>query len=122
MRTQNKVIILGHATRDPENLANNNEWCKLGVTTNTGWGEKSKPHHHSITIFDPKKTEFVMQYIKKGMIVYVEGEIQYTKKEDKWYTSIVVGQYGGAVELCEKKGSSNIEETTTKEVDDDIPF
>ena len=103
MRTVNQTTLLGHATKDPETMTGYDEYCKLTMTTNSGWGEEKKAHHHSISIFDPKKTEFIMRYIKKGMIVFVQGELQYQEgKDGKWWTSIVVGKYNGAVELCEK--------------------
>tara|TARA_R110002012_G_scaffold281980_1_gene471598 strand:+ start:1510 stop:1905 length:396 start_codon:yes stop_codon:yes gene_type:complete len=131
MRTYNRITILGHMTRDPETIASNNGWCKLGVTTNSGWGEKSKPQHHNITVFDDKKTDFIMKYIKKGMIVFVAGEVQYNKgNDDKWYTSIIVGNFDSAVELCEKKSntdpyavSNEFKAVEQNEInDDDIPF
>lgn len=118
-------------TRDPEPIASNNGWCKMGLTTNSGWGEKSKPQHHNITVFDDKKTDFIMKYIKKGMIVFVAGEVQYNKgNDDKWYTSIVVGNFDSAVELCEKKSSADpyavsneFKAVPQNEInDDDIPF
>ena len=131
MRTYNRITILGHMTRDPEPIASNNGWCKMGLTTNSGWGEKAKPQHHSITVFDDKKTDFIMKYIKKGMIVFVAGEVQYNKgNDDKWYTSIVVGNFDSAVELCEKKSggdpyvsTSNFQAVPQNQIhDDDIPF
>ena len=107
MRTYNKIQILGHATRDPEEFGDGKGWCKLGVTTNSGWGDNSKPQHHNITVFDDHKTSFIMQYIKKGSIVFVSGEVQYNKGNDgKWYTAIIVGKFDSAVELCERKGSA----------------
>ena len=126
MRTYNRITILGHMTRDPETIASNNGWCKMGVTTNSGWGEKSKPQHHNITVFDDKKTDFIMKYIKKGMIVFVAGEVQYNKgNDDKWYTSIVVGNFDSAVELCEKKSNADPyaqQKVSTPMADDEIPF
>ena len=125
MRTYNKITILGHATRDPEPLGQNPGHCKLGVTTNSGWGDNQKAQHHNISCFDDHKTSFAMQYIKKGAIVFVSGEVQYNKgNDDKWYTSIVVGKFDSAIELCEKKsvGFNKPEVQSTKEIDDDIPF
>ena len=81
MQTVNQVTILGHCATDPEAMKND-EYCKLVVTTNSGSKENRKAHHHKISVFDPYKTNFVMQYIKKGMIVFVQGELQYSKLED----------------------------------------
>ena len=124
MRTYNKVTILGHATRNPEKLGSNDGWCKLGVTTNSGWGDNQKPQHHNISCFDDHKTSFAMQYIKKGDIVFVSGQLQYSKgSDDKWYTSIIVGKFDSAIELCQKKSSAKSEPTKEAEtLDDDIPF
>ena len=109
MRTVNQTTLLGHATKDPETMTGYDEYYKLTMTTNSGWGEEKKAHHHSISIFDPKKTEFIMQYIKKGMIVFAQGELQYQEgKDGKWWTSITIGKYNGAVELCEKAPKQNI--------------
>ena len=38
------------------------------------------------------------------MIVFVQGELQYSKLDDgTYYTSIVCGKFDSKVELCEKK-------------------
>ena len=114
MQTVNQVTILGHCATDPEAMKND-EYCKLVVTTNSGSKENRKAHHHKISVFDPYKSKFVMDYIKKGMIVYIEGELQYSKLEDgTYYTSIVCGRFDSRIELCEKKDSAGVK-------DDDAP-
>tara|TARA_R100001594_G_C3927372_1_gene237269 strand:- start:25 stop:366 length:342 start_codon:yes stop_codon:yes gene_type:complete len=104
MQTVNQVTILGHCAVDPE-FMENHDYCKLVVTTNSGSKENRKAHHHKISVFDPFKTKFIMDYIKKGMIVFVQGEVQYSKVDDKYFTSIVLGKFDSRVELCEKKSS-----------------
>ena len=52
---------------------------------------------------------------QKGMIVFVQGELQYSKLEDgTYYTSIVCGRFDSRIELCEKKDSAGVK-------DDDAP-
>ena len=49
------------------------------------------------------------------MIVFVQGELQYSKLEDgTYYTSIVCGRFDSRIELCEKKDSAGVK-------DDDAP-
>tara|TARA_R100000353_G_scaffold120953_1_gene86048 strand:- start:103 stop:453 length:351 start_codon:yes stop_codon:yes gene_type:complete len=114
MQTLAEVTILGHCAVDPERMKNE-EYCKLVVTHNSGSKDNRKAHHHKISIFDPYKTDFVMKYIKKGMIVYVKGELQNSKLDDgTWYTSVVCGRFDSRIELCEKKDSAGVK-------DDDAP-
>ena len=50
-----------------------------------------------------------------GDIVFVQGELQYSKLEDgTYYTSIVCGRFDSRIELCEKKDSAGVK-------DDDAP-
>tara|TARA_R100000353_G_scaffold51906_1_gene41218 strand:+ start:188 stop:544 length:357 start_codon:yes stop_codon:yes gene_type:complete len=116
MQTVNQVTILGHCTADPEPIGGEGN-CKLVITTNSGSKDNRVAHHHRLSVFDSYKTDFIMKYIKKGMIVFAQGELQYSKTEDgKYFTSIVVGRFNSTVELCEKKNSSG-----TSVADDDAP-
>lgn len=108
MLTVNRATILGHCAVDPTYMKNQSKYCKLVVTTNEGTGDYAKANHHQISCFDEKKTEFVMSYIKKGMVVYVEGQMDKSKLDDgSYYHSIKVTQWNSTIILCTKSGESN---------------
>ena len=120
MRTVNKFTCLGYCAVDPERIARDDKtWCKLVVTTNSGTQENRKADHHRVSVFDEYKAKFVLDYIKKGSIVYLEGELRSRKDDEgKTWWSIVCGEYNSRIELCEKKGDGG---TTKSVADDDAP-
>ena len=99
MASVNKVLIVGHAGRDPEirYLANGDPIANLAVATS--YKPKDKPEvveWHRISFFG-RLAEIVGQYIKKGSLVYVEGRLQtrkYTDKDgvEKYATDIIAEQ------------------------------
>lgn len=65
-----------------------------------------------------KLAEIIEKYVGKGDLIYVEGEIQYRKHEDKYYTNINVN------ELVMLGSKSDKAKPATKEEDNttNLPF
>jgi single-strand DNA-binding protein len=90
----------------------------LSVATDESWvdkgsGErKTKTEWHRVSITNDKTAAFVEQYVKKGSLLYIEGQIEtrkWTDKDgqDKYSTEIVVKPFRGELTLLDSKGSGD---------------
>jgi single-strand DNA-binding protein len=85
----NKAIIIGNLTRDPElrSLPSGIKVCSFSLATNRVWkdanGVKQEgTDYHNIVVFG-RQAESVVQYIKKGNSLLVEGRMQTRSWDDK---------------------------------------
>jgi single-strand DNA-binding protein len=135
--TINKVILVGNLGNDPEIKISTKEkkFAKLSVAThevyNNAKGEKTeKTQWHNVVVFDPRIAETVEKHYKKGMQVYVEGQLETRKYEhngeNRYTTEVVVPQYSGDLKIVGKKDSGNNTSTDKDNLPDDdisdIPF
>lgn len=88
-RSLNKVMLIGNLTRDPEvkKTASGAIVCTFGLATNSTWRTSDKvveesTEFHSIVCWN-KLAEICGQLLRKGMKVYVEGEIRTRTWEDE---------------------------------------
>jgi single-strand DNA-binding protein len=84
MRSVNKVILIGNATRDAElrQTKTNKSVAGLRMATNRQVGEHEETQYHTIVCWDGL-AETVSKYVKKGDPVYVEGRLQYRSFQDE---------------------------------------
>jgi single-strand DNA-binding protein len=82
MKSVNKVILLGNATRDPElkTTAAGQTVCTFGLATNRVWkdaqGQKqSLAEFHNLVAWGGLG-EFVAQSVRKGKPLYIEGYLK----------------------------------------------
>jgi single-strand DNA-binding protein len=85
----NKVILVGRLGRDPETryTAGGQAVANFTLATDETYkdraGERQKrTEWHRIVVW-AKLAEITQQYLKKGMLVYIEGRIQTRQWEDK---------------------------------------
>src|SRR5699024_5691859 len=86
----NKVILLGHLGRDPEvkYMPNGNAVANITIATSESWKDKNtvqqqdRTELHRVVIF-AKLAEIACQYLKKGSLVYIEGQLQTRKRTDQ---------------------------------------
>lgn len=79
----NKVMLYGNLTRDPEVRAipsTGNNVCSFSIATNRVFkkadGSKQEDvQFHNIVVFG-RQADLVVQYLKKGSAVYIEGRLQ----------------------------------------------
>tara|TARA_R110000796_G_scaffold64465_2_gene149396 strand:+ start:3517 stop:4002 length:486 start_codon:yes stop_codon:yes gene_type:complete len=114
----NKVILVGHLGRDPEvkYMASGDAVANLAVATSESWKDKQgqqqeKTEWHRVSIFG-KVAEIAGEYLKKGSMVYLEGQLQTRKWQDKdgnekFTTEVVLKQYSGKLQMLGNKGSSS---------------
>ena len=95
----NNVTLIGYLGQDPEfrTLETGIPVCRLSLATSKSykvgeeWREKTEWHN---VILWRGAAEYAEKQLKKGHLVYIEGEINYRKTEKdgstRYYTDIVV--------------------------------
>jgi single-strand DNA-binding protein len=87
----NKVILVGNLGKDPEirRTQDGRPIANLTVATSESWRDKGsgerkeKTEWHRVVIFSEPLCRVVEQYLKKGAKVYLEGQLQTRKWQDK---------------------------------------
>ncbi|MGB6117006.1 MAG: single-stranded DNA-binding protein, partial [Mesorhizobium sp.] len=87
----NKVILVGNLGKDPEirRLNSGDPVVNFTLATSESWRDKSsgdrkeKTEWHNVVIFNDQLAKVAEQYLKKGMKVYVEGQLQTRKWTDQ---------------------------------------
>ena len=130
MRGVNKVILVGHATRDTElrQTKTGKPVANLRIATNRLVDGAETTQFHTVVCWD-QLAETTSTYVKKGRLVYVEGRLEYRTFTDE------EGKERGAVEIIasdvqflDKPAAGSREDrsrtaTTGDRVNpDDIPF
>ena len=152
----NKVILLGNLGRDPEirSMQSGNRMATFSIATSRRWKDKitqeqkDRTSWHNVVVFGEGLVDIVEKYVKKGSKIYVEGELQTRKWQDKdnndrYTTEVVLQGYNcnltlldsrgvnqsnsldkelNSTEISESKESLNTTDKQSDELDDDIPF
>ena len=124
----NKVILVGNLGNQPEIKISSKEkkFAKLSVATheeyNNAKGELTeKTQWHNVVVFDPRIAETVEKHYRKGMQVYVEGQLETRKYEyngeNRYTTEVVVPMYSGDLKIVGRKNDNS----SSQEVSDDLP-
>lgn len=89
MSSFNKVILLGHLTRDPElrYTPKGTAVAKIGLAVNRNWTTESGEKKEEVTFVDidvfGRVAENCGQYLKKGRPVLIEGRLKLDQWDDK---------------------------------------
>ncbi len=86
----NKVMLIGRLGADPEmkSMPSGQSMAKLRIATSESWTDKNtgqkqeKTEWHGVVAFD-KLATIVERYMKKGLLVYVEGQLTTRSWDDK---------------------------------------
>jgi single-strand DNA-binding protein len=113
----NKVILIGNLGADPEvrRLGSGEPVVNLRIATSETWRDKQsgerreKTEWHSVVIFNEVAAKAAEQYLKKGAKVYIEGQLQTRKWQDKtgadrYSTEVVVQRYNGTMTMLDGRG------------------
>jgi single-strand DNA-binding protein len=116
----NKVILVGNLGKDPEvrRLNSGDSVVNFTLATSESWRDKTsgerkeKTEWHNIVIFNENLAKVAEQYCKKGMKVYVEGQIQTRKWQDKegqdrYTTEIVLQRFRGDLQMLDSRGGGS---------------
>jgi single-strand DNA-binding protein len=140
MSSLNKVQLIGNLGNDPD-IINEGKIAKFSLATSESWNDKTsgekmtKTEWHNIVVYNEGLVGVIQQYVKKGSKVYVEGQLQTRKWEDKdgatrYTTEVVLQGFNSTLTMLGEKNSSQESSTssntpstdTSTEIDDDIPF
>jgi single-strand DNA-binding protein len=116
----NKVMIIGNLGRDPEvrKLPSGDPVVNLRVATSETWRDKAsgekrdRTEWHSVAIFNENLARVAENYLRKGTRVYIEGQLQ-TRKwqdkdgQDKYSTEIVLQKFRGDLQILSPKGEES---------------
>jgi single-strand DNA-binding protein len=142
----NKVLLIGNLGNDPEvrNTQDGRSLCTFSIATSESWKDKNsgekrdKTEWHRVVIFNEGLVRIAEQYLKKGSKVYLEGQLQTRKWQDKdgvekYTTEVVLQNYNGNLTMLGGRSdnagsdfSSNDPQDSIASIgtdmDDDIPF
>ena len=145
----NKVILVGNVGNEPElkTFQRGDRVINFSIATRESWRDKESGEQKSITewhkvaIFNNALVDIADKYVKKGMKVYLEGQLQTRKWQDasgndRYTTEIVLQKYRGELVLLDKADTKSVESSKNIEnkspiddfngkssnLDDDIPF
>ena len=120
----NKVILVGRAGKDPEarETGKGEAVANISLATNSGYGDNEKTDWHRVTFFG-KLASTVIDYVKKGQELYVEGRISYSKYTgkdgvEKYSTSIIAY----SMQMGKKESGSSSAVSSANGDDDSLPF
>jgi single-strand DNA-binding protein len=147
----NKVILVGNLGKDPEvrRMTSGEPVVNLSVATSESWRDKAsgerkeKTEWHRVVIFNKNLAEVAEKYLRKGAKVYVEGQLQTRKWQDKdgqekYSTEVVLQNFRGELTMLDSRngggeggytggasrgGTSEAPAAFQRdEMDDEIPF
>lgn len=151
----NKVILIGNLGADPEirRMNSGDPVVNFRIATSESWRDKNtgerkeKTEWHSIVIFNEGLAKIAEQYLKKGMKVFIEGQLQTRKWQDsngldRYSTEVVLQKFRGELQMLSSTGgerappptgqddygtqsgrdSGTRPATPSRELDDEIPF
>ncbi|MGL5165248.1 MAG: single-stranded DNA-binding protein [Afipia sp.] len=112
----NKVILVGNLGADPEikRTQDGRPIANLSVATSDTWRDKNtgerkeKTEWHRVVIFSEGLCKIAEQYLKKGSKVYLEGQLQTRKWQDKdgkdrYSTEVVLQNFNSTLTMLDGK-------------------
>ncbi len=145
----NKVILIGNLGKDPEvrSFQNGGSVCSFSIATSENWRDKTtgekreKTEWHNVAVFSEGLVKVAQQYLKKGSKVYIEGQLETRKWQDKegkdrYTTEVVLRNFNATLVMLDgrRDGASTAEfgggaareipsgGGQSFELDDEIPF
>ena len=114
----NKVILVGNLGRDPEvrSTQDGAKIVQLSLATSESWNDRTsgerreRTEWHRVVIFNDRIAEVAEKYLHKGSKIYVEGQLQTRKWQDKegldrYTTEIVLGRFRGELTMLDTRSS-----------------
>lgn len=103
----NKAILMGRVGRDPEirSVQSGGKVASFSLATSENWRDRDgewqeRTQWHSVVVWNEGTVKYVQNNIQKGDLIYVEGQIEYRKWEDRdgnerYTTEIVIRPFSG---------------------------
>ncbi len=118
----NKVILIGNLGADPEirHMQDGRPVANLRIATSESWRDKAtgerreKTEWHNVAIFNEGLCKIAEQYLRKGSKVYLEGQLQTRKWQDRdgndrYTTEVVLQGYNGALTMLDGRSGGSAE-------------
>ena len=115
----NKVILVGNLGADPEIKAfqNGGRIANMRIATSENWRDRTsgerreKTEWHNVVVNSENLVPIVEKYLRKGSKVYVEGQLQTRKWQDRdgndrYTTEVVIGRFNGQLTLLDGRGDA----------------
>ena len=115
----NKVIIVGNLGQDPEirTFQNGGKIANLRIATSETWKDKNsgerkeKTEWHSIVLHAEPLVRLAEQYLRKGMKVYIEGQLETRKWQDqqgndRYSTEVALRPFRSELTMLDGRGGS----------------
>lgn len=144
----NKVILLGNLGADPEvrSFQNGGKIASLRIATSESWTDKTsgekreRTEWHTVSIQSEPLVRVAEQFLKKGSKVYVEGQLETRKWQDRdgndrYSTEVVLRPFRSQLVLLGSPAGGDADSETKHDTkyqqqsaatnpafDDDIPF
>jgi single-strand DNA-binding protein len=110
----NKTILVGRLGKDPETrtFQDGGKVVNFSLATSDTWRDaqgvkQEKTQWHNIAIFNDALAEVAGRYLKKGALVYLEGQNEtrmWEKDGQKHYTTeVVLRPFNSALQMLESK-------------------
>src|SRR6202163_1801230 len=116
----NKVILVGNLGKDPEirRTQDGRPIANLSVATSENWRDKAsgerkeRTEWHRVVIYNENLAKVAEQYLRKGSKIYLEGQLQTRKYNDKdgaekFSTEIVLTRFRGELVLLDRAGDGD---------------
>ncbi len=130
----NKVILLGRLGGDPEIRVSQEgkKIAKFSLATSENWKDKTtserkeKTEWHKVVIFSPGLADITEKYLKKGSLIYLEGQIRSRKYTDqsgveKYITEVVIQGYNSNLTMIDNRSSDSIDNINSPSIDNPKP-
>lgn len=110
----NRATLIGHCGADPElrSLKDGKRVAHVSIATSQKFKNKlgvqeERTEWHRVVIFAEHIVGVVEKYVRKGDLIFVEGELRsrkWTDKDgvDRWTSEIVLPQFGATLILLER--------------------
>ena len=115
----NKVILIGRLGNDPQiaTLNSGDKVVNMSLATSERWKDRNsgeareRTEWHRVVIFNENLAKVAEQYLRKGSMVYIEGQLQTRKWTDqsgveKYTTEVVLQRYRGELTMLGGRGDS----------------
>lgn len=113
----NKVILVGNLGQDPEirTFQNGGKIANLRIATSENWKDKNsgerreRTEWHTVVIHSEPLVRVAEQYLKKGMKIYVEGQLETRKWQDqsgadRYSTEVALRPFRSELQMLDSRG------------------
>jgi single-strand DNA-binding protein len=127
----NKVILVGNVGRDPEirQMPSGSSIANLSIATSENWRDKAsgerkeKTEWHRVVVFNDGLVKVIEQYVKKGSKLYIEGQLETRKWQDKdghdkYSTEVVLRNFSSVMTMLDTKGGGSGDRESFSQDDD----